>query len=353
MDIDLVKLSLSLLKRWKLYLKTCGTALLIGLIIAFSIPKEYTTTAKLAPEVNDNSKKIGDLGGLAAMAGINLNNTSGSDAISPDLYPDVVQSIPFLIELFPVKVTNKERTLHATLYDYISKHQRETWWSYLLGAPFRGLASLRHLFSEKEEQDSTVNPFYLTGEQHLVINELRSRIVIFVNKKTLVITVNVRMQDPVISATLTQVILEKLQTYITRYRTQKAKQDLKFTEKVYAEARASYYKAQQAYAKFEDSNKNIISASYRTEQERLKNEMTLTFNVYNSLAQQYEQDKLKVQEQTPVYTIIDPATVPLRAASPNKVIILMAFLFLALLGTTAYLILKGEDDNVKDIIKTG
>lgn len=347
MDIDLVKLSLSLLKRWKLYLKTCGTALVIGLIIAFSIPKEYTTTAKLAPEVNDNTKKIGDLGGLAAMAGINLNNTSGSDAISPDLYPDVVQSIPFLIELFPVKVTNKERTLHATLYDYISKHQRETWWSYLLGAPFRGLASLRHLFSEKEEQDNTVNPFYLTGEQHLVINELRSRIVIFVDKKTLVITVNVRMQDPVISATLTQVILEKLQTYITRYRTQKAKQDLKFTEKVYAEARTSYYKAQQAYAKFEDSNKNIISASYRTEQERLKNEMTLTFNVYNSLAQQYEQDKLKVQEQTPVYTIIDPATVPLRATSPNKVIILMAFLFLALLGTTAYIILKGEDGTSK------
>lgn len=347
MDIDLVKLSLSLLKRWKLYLKTCGTALVIGLIIAFSIPKEYTTTAKLAPEVNDNSKKIGDLGGLAAMAGINLNNTSGSDAISPDLYPDVVQSIPFLIELFPVKVTNKERTLHATLYDYISKHQRETWWSYLLGAPFRGLASLRHLFSEKEEKDNTVNPFYLTGEQQQVINELRSRIVIFVDKKTLVITVNVRMQDPVISATLTQVILEKLQTYITRYRTQKAKQDLKFTEKVYAEARTSYYKAQQAYAKFEDSNKNIISASYRTEQERLKNEMTLTFNVYNSLAQQYEQDKLKVQEQTPVYTIIDPATVPLRATSPNKVIILMAFLFLALLGTTAYIILKGEDGTSK------
>lgn len=347
MDIDLVKLSLSLLKRWKLYLKTCGTALVIGLIIAFSIPKEYTTTAKLAPEVNDNSKKIGDLGGLAAMAGINLNNTSGSDAISPDLYPDVVQSIPFLIELFPVKVTNKERTLHATLYDYISKHQRETWWSYLLGAPFRGLASLRHLFSEKEEKDNTVNPFYLTGEQQQVINELRSRIVIFVDKKTLVITVNVRMQDPVISATLTQVILEKLQTYITRYRTQKAKQDLKFTEKVYAEARTSYYKVQQAYAKFEDSNKNIISASYRTEQERLKNEMTLTFNVYNSLAQQYEQDKLKVQEQTPVYTIIDPATVPLRATSPNKVIILMAFLFLALLGTTAYIILKGEDGTSK------
>ena len=129
-------------------------------------------------------------------------------------------------------------------------------------------------------------------------------------------------------------------TYITSYRTQKAKQDLKFTEKVYAEARDAYYKSQQAYAKFEDSNKNIISASYRTEQERLKNEMTLTFNVYNSLAQKYEQDKLKVQEQTPVYTIIDPATVPLKAISPNKVIIMMAFFFMALIATIGYLFIK-------------
>ena len=76
--------------------------------------------------------------------------------------------------------------------------------------------------------------------------------------------------------------------------------------------------------------------------------MTLTFNVYNSLAQKYEQDKLKVQEQTPVYAIIDPATVPLKAISPNKVIIIIAFFFMALIATIGYLfkkiILSGPTD---------
>ena len=115
------------------------------------------------------------------------------------------------------------------------------------------------------------------------------------------------MQDPLISADVAHSIVIKLQTYITHYRTQKAKKDLEFTEKVLKESRSAYYKAQQAYAAFEDGNKNIISASYRTEQERLRNEMTLTFNVYNTLAQKLEQDKLRVQEQTPVYTIIEPA----------------------------------------------
>ena len=148
------------------------------------------------------------------------------------------------------------------------------------------------------------------------------------------------MQDPLISASLTQIVVEKLQGYITNYRTQKAKQDLEFTEKVFGEARESYYKAQRAYAAFEDANKNIISASYRTEQERLKNEMTLTFNVYNTLAQKLEQDKLRVQEQTPVYTVISPATVPLKPASPKKSLILVGFVFLALFGGIGYLFVK-------------
>lgn len=148
------------------------------------------------------------------------------------------------------------------------------------------------------------------------------------------------MQDPLISADVAHSIVIKLQTYITHYRTQKAKKDLEFTEKVLKESRSAYYKAQQAYAAFEDGNKNIISASYRTEQERLRNEMTLTFNVYNTLAQKLEQDKLRVQEQTPVYTIIEPATVPLKASSPKKLLILVAFIFLAFIGGCGYLIIK-------------
>ena len=148
------------------------------------------------------------------------------------------------------------------------------------------------------------------------------------------------MQDPLISANVAQVVLENLQKYMTNYRIHKVKQDMEYTEKVYGEAQEAYYKAQKAYATFEDSNKNIISANYRTEQERLKNEMTLTFNVYNSLAQKLEQDKLRVQEETPVYTIIEPATVPLAVASPKKTFILVVCIFLAILGGCVYVLVK-------------
>ena len=354
-EIDLVELAKRLWGERKFLFKCCGIAIVVGLVVAFSIPKEYSTTVKLAPETSDPSKKMGNLGGLAAMAGINLNSSSGADAISPDLYPDVVQSIPFLLELFPVQVESEKGDYSSTLYAYMNEDQKSAWWSYVVQAPFKLLGVVKDLFSKEEEKNSMeLSSFHLTKEQSDVIEDLQERISASVDKKTLVITVSVQMQDPLISANITQIVLEKLQGYITNYRTQKVKQDLEFTEKVFREARESYYKAQRAYAAFEDANKNIISASYRTEQERLKNEMTLTFNVYNTLAQKLEQDKLRVQEQTPVYTIIQPATVPLKAASPKKPLILIGFVFLAIFGGIGYLFIKDlfkpqEETEVLDI----
>ena len=163
-EIDLIELAQKLWKERKFLLKGCGIAVVVGLIVAFSIPKEYTTTVKLAPETQDAAKKS-SLGGLAAMAGINLNAAAGADAISPDLYPDVVQSTPFLLELFPVEVTDKEKELSTTLYDYMSEHQRKAWWGYIVSAPFKALGAVMSLISGDEEESEGLNPYHLTKDQ--------------------------------------------------------------------------------------------------------------------------------------------------------------------------------------------
>ena len=341
-DIDIIAIARYLWSKRKLLLKSSAIAVFVALIVAFSIPKEYTTTVKLMPETNNPANKMGNLGGLAAIAGVDLGSGTSQDAISPELYPDVVHSTPFLLELFPGQVTNKKKTISVSLFNYLNEYQRDAWWSYIIKAPLKGLSYLIGLLGEQDEKSDKVNPFFLTKEQKAIIKELQSRISVFVDKKTQVVTVSVDMQDPVISAQVTENVVGKLQTYITNYRTQKAKQDLEFTDKVLKEAQAAYYEAQKAYAAFEDGNKNIISASYRTEQERLRNEMTLTFNVYNTLAQKLEQDKLRVQEQTPVYTIIEPATVPLKASAPKKMLILVGFIFITLAGMTGYLLIRDK-----------
>lgn len=340
-EIDLIELAQKIWKERKLICKVCGVAVVVALVVAFSIPKEFQTVVKLAPESTDGSKNLGNLGGLAAMARINLGSATTADAISPDLYPDVVQSTPFILELLPVEVTDLEKNYTVSLFEYMDEHQKRAWWGYIIKAPFDLLGLLRGLVTPEEPpSDGTLNPFFLTQEQEMVIKDLRERIAVSVDKKTYVITASVEMQDPLISAQIAQLVVEKLQNYITDYRTQKAKQDYEFTKQVHEEAKGTYYKAQQVYAAFEDGNKNIISASYRTEKERLKNDMDLAYNIYNTLAQKLEQDRLKVQERTPVYTVIEPATVPLKASSPKKLLILIEFVFLAGVGAVGWILFK-------------
>lgn len=351
-DIDLTRLFERFLACKKKMLIYSLIAAVVGFIISISIPKEYTTTVKLTPEVSEASKRAGNLGGLATLTGIDLNNqASGLDAISPNLYPDVVGSTPFLLELFPVEVNDKEGTFNLSFFDYMLYNQHKPWWNYVVKAPLQLPGILRSLFagkSKKQAEEKGVSEAnYLTGEQSAVIGWLRNRISVSVDKKTSVITVSVEMQDPLVSATITKIVVDKLQDYVTRYRTEKAKQDLEFTEKVLVDARESYYKAQKAYAAFEDANKNIILASYRTEQDRLRNEVALTFNVYNTLAQKLEQNKLRVQEQTPVYTVIEPAYVPLYSSFPKKSIIIIGCVFLTLLFLTGKFLIQEAKNGFK------
>lgn len=342
-EIDLAELARKLWLQRKFIFKACGVGAVIGLIVAFSLPKEYKTEVKLSPE-NSQNNKMGQLGGLAAMAGINLGGAvSSEDALSVELYPDIVQSTPFLLEFIQMPVETQNGKLRTTLYDYLTQHQRTAWWSYITGAPFQLLGWGIGLLSEKppEKDVSEIDPFQLSREQESFIHTLRQAITVEGDKKSGAISGFVVMQDPLVSALVMDSVLTRLQHYITDYRTSKAKHDLVFTEKLYREAKAAYYEAQQAYARYTDENRNVISARSMTEEERLKNEMELAYNVYNQMAQQLEMNRVKVQEQTPVYTVIEPAKVPLRAYKPNKIMIVVGFVFLVFIGSTGWLLVKG------------
>lgn len=344
-EIDLIELAKKIWKERKLVLKSCGWAVLIGLVVGFSIPKEYTANVTLAPETTTGGKSMsGGLSALAGMAGINLGASQTADALSPELYPDVVKSIPFSIELFDIKVTDEDGELNTTVYDYLKEHQKKPWWGYVISAPFKALGWVMKTIKgeEEEAETNTVDPFKLTKDQNEIIKALGERISVQVDKKTSVINISVTMQDPLIAATLTNEVMEKLQDYITEYRTNKARKDLEYTQKLYEESMQSYHEAQQEYAAYMDRNQNVSLRSAQTQQERLRNEMELAFNVYNQTAQQLQVAKAKVQEDTPVYTVVEAASVPLRATKPSKAMILIGFVFLAGVGACGW-ILFGKD----------
>lgn len=344
-EIDLIELAQKVWAGRKLVFKACGVAVLVGLVVAFSIPKEYSTSVTLAPETGAKSGS-GGMGALAAMAGINLGSSSGEDALSPELYPDIVSSTPFLTGLFDVKVVDQKGKLDTTLYDYLDEHQRGPWWGVIISAPFKALGWVVSLFKDEPDVngDAKLDPFKLTQDEAAIADGLSQRISVSVDKKTGVTTLAVTMQDPLISAAITDTVMRCLQTYITDYRTNKARHDLAFTEKLHKEAEGNYYAAQQKYARYSDGNQDIVLQSYRTETERLQNEMSLAYGVYNQMAQQLQMAKAKVQEITPVYTVVQPATVPLKPAKPNKIMILIGFVFLAGVGSVGWILF------VKDLL---
>ena len=345
-EIDLIELAQKVWAERKLVFKACGIAVIVALVVAFSIPKEYATSVTLAPETGGKSVS-GGIGALASMAGISLGASSGEDALSPELYPDIVSSTPFLINLFDVRVKSEEAEVDTTLYAYLKEYQRSPWWSAITSAPFKVLGWTMSLFRDEqpEEGDAKLDPFHLTKEESGIAKALGSRLAVSVDKKTGVTTLTVTMQDALISASLTDTVMHSLQNYITDYRTNKARHDLAYMEKLYDEAKQDYTEAQQKYAQFADANLNISRLVYRAEQERLQNEMNLAYQMYTTVSQQLQMAKAKVQEITPVYTVVQPATVPLRAAKPNKLMILVGFVFLAGVGSVGWILF------VKDFIK--
>lgn len=345
-EIDLIELAQKVWAERKLVFKACGIAALIGLIAAFSIPKEYSTSVTLAPE-SGGSTNSGGMSALAAMAGINLGSSSGKDALSPSLYPDIVASTPFLTDLFDVRVKDQKEKIDTTLFAYMAEYQRSPWWSSIVSAPFKFIGWTISLFksSNGTGEEKQLDPFHLTHRESAIAGALRQRISVSMDKKTGITTLSVMMQDPLISATLTDTVMNRLQSYITDYRTNKARHDLAFTEKLYAEAKENYESVQRKYAEFMDGNQNIILQSVRVEQERLQNEASLAYGVYSQVSQQLQMARAKVQEITPVYTVVQPATVPLSPSKPNKMMILVGFIFLAGMGSVGWILF------VKDLLK--
>lgn len=336
-EIDLLELASKLwAQRKKLAVwSICGAV--IGVIIAFSIPKEYTTTVKLAPETTDAKAGGGGLSALASMAGFG-SISSGVDAVYPQLYPDVVGSVPFTTSLFDVEVETKEDGQKYTVRQFLEEETKAPWWGAVMGAPFKLIGMLRSSDDEEDPEGKKVNNFQLSQDENKLVEAINNRVNASVDQKTNVVTITVNMQDPLVSAILADTVVSRLQEYVTQYRTNKARKDLEYAETLNEEAKTEYYKAQQRYAEYLDSNQGLALQRAQITRDRLENETSLAFNLYNQTAQQVQKAKAKVQETTPVYAIITPATVPVKASSPKKLMILVGFTFLAFVACAAWIL---------------
>ena len=343
-SIDFAKVFQDLLKHKMLYVKVLPIAFVLAAIYALSLPNYYSCTVMLAPESGAGARATSGLAGLASSFGINVGSVdNGADAIGPTLYPDLMNSVDFKTALFEVPVTiegykgNGEADRTMSYYKYLKDEQKSPWWSAAKAAFFNLFASSEPIKEKK------VDPFRLTPEQTAIAGAINRLVVCDIDKKTNVITINVTDQNPVICATLADSVKTRLQAFITDYRTSKVRKDLEYNKKLFNEAKARYEKARDAYAHFADTHREISSQSAQTKEADLQNEMQIQQQIFQQIIAQVQQAEMKVQEETPAFTTLQSATVPVVKAGPKRAQMCLIFLFLAFLGTTAWILHKEGD----------
>ncbi len=336
-EIDWMEILRKIIAIRKTLYKAAGVGLILGIIIALSIPKQYTVTVTLSPEMGGD--KAG--GGLASLASSFLGGGASSnspDALNATLAPDIVASTPFVLELFNTRVQTLDGKLDTTLVAYLDE-QKQPWWGYIKAAPSMAIGAIKSLFTEEADTTSVLNSFQLTEKEYQKVERLRKIITADVDKKTAKTTISVTLQDPKVTAVVADSVVAKLQQYIIDYRIKKAKEDCAYLEQLYKERQQEYYNAQSKYAHYFDSNRNIALQSVRAEQERLQNDMNLAYQVYSQVAQQLQVARAKIQEEKPVFAVVEPATVPLQPSGNSRKVILIGIIFLAVCGTGVWKLL--------------
>jgi len=328
--------------KWKLIALITSMAVIIGVIIALLTPREYRSYSKLLPLNSEAQGLSGSLGSIASLAGVKLGN-SDNGVLDPQIYAEVISSTPFMIELMESEFSFSSLNKRITLEDYAKEHLKKGPTSRIIGIPMQGLALVQSIFSSSKESDNpeeTKNSdldsefVQLSKSRAGLFNGMRQRLSLSISKKNNVISISYDLQDPKAAAQVVAFTVNYLKSYVTEYNTGKEKKRLEFIETQLRLARIAFNERQQKLADFQDSNINLSLASSRTVEQRLQSEYDLAFNVFNTLAQEYEQSKIRVAEVSPVFKTLEPIAIP-NSTSNSKVSIVITFLFIGLFGSIA------------------
>lgn len=341
-EIDLIELVKVIWSKRIFIIKVTSVFAVLGVLIAFTSKVEYEASCKLMPESQEGMKSnFGGLSSLAGLAGIDLGlGTTGS--LTPELYPEIVKSIPFQLDLIHQPVSFEKLDTIISSYYYFKEVERPSLFGWIEEYSFGLPGKIKGLFVDAEKNSSRNKDelIYLTKEDWELIEEYKDRVNVSVSKETGVITISTEMPDPYAAAKVTDILVKKLSEEIANYKTGKARVNLEFIHDRYREVESEYEEKQKILARFTDRNKNITSSLIQIEFQRLQNEMNIAFEVYKGLATQLEQAKIKVKEETPVFTVLEPVKVPVEKSKPKKILIIVLFVIFGIFISTIGVLLS-------------
>lgn len=341
--LDLGKAWYAMKKHRRLYFRLLPLTTIVVMILSLGYPNYYRCKVTLVPEIEtiDSYRNLGTLSSFSRSLGI--HGSRGNDAITPDMYPNLMMTLDFTSSMFDIRIRRDSDDYSISYYEYLRDHQKKNWWCAAMDRFFS-------LFSTKEIKDiEPVNLFRLTREQKGIANIIRKKVVCTIDSKTDIISIDVTDQDPVVAALVADTVRQILQESLTEYRIKKASNYLAYIEKLHHEAKQNYNKACDVYSDFMDSNHDVLLESVKRKQEKLENEMQLYFNNYNHLCEQLLEAKAKVVENTPAFTTLERATIPLEKDGPPRFRIIVFITFFVFVLITIWV--TGKEGVLKSLFR--
>ncbi|MEQ9285449.1 MAG: Wzz/FepE/Etk N-terminal domain-containing protein [Cyclobacteriaceae bacterium] len=346
-EIDLLAILKLFWLNKRLIIRISLIFLFVGLVIGILTSNQYTAKSSFIPQTSDKSSGSGGIGGLAALAGIDLAGMGNNGQIPPSLYPKIVSSISFKKALIksPLKPTGfKNEISYAEYYeDHVKIGLLGIAKKYTIGLPGVILSGLKGVLT-KNDNDKGVSGsedlIRISETEFVHFERIGVQLSVVLDKRAGYVTLRFKMQDPVLAAQMAKNAESLLQKEIMRYKVQNAQEQLTFIEKRYNQKKVEFESMKVELAKFRDRNKNISSELIRSELLNLESEYSFAFNVYSELAKQLEQARFQVSKDTPIFTVIEPVTIPPRKSEPSRVMILFSYSLIGLILSIGFVAAK-------------
>ena len=334
--IDIMALLKDLWNGRKTIIIVTAVFIVLGFVAALTMKREYNVSTVMVPQMNSRSSS--SLSSLASLAGFDLSsmNNSGGD-LSPLIYPQIVNSVPFRKELIYTPLHYEKADTAVSMYTYMKEYAKPTVMGtilkYTIGLPGVIMKAIR---GEKPdmvlpEGDAGNNgepkPVVLTKDEVKLMKAISQSVNLAVDKKEGYLTLSVTGSEPIQTAELALKAQQLLQTEVTRFRTEKAQDNLDYIQARYDEIKKEAESYQAQLATVRDRSQNMTTTRSKIEQERLQSKYNVANSIYGEMAKQLEQAKMQVKRDTPVLTVIQPVTVPTQAANSRaKTLIVWTFL---------------------------
>lgn len=333
-EINWIPIAKTLWKGRKTIFISLLVATVLGVVFAIISPKAFTATTIMVPQMGSKSGMSSSLGGLAALAGINIGMSEGGADLSPLIYPKIVSSVPFKLALMNTPIKFEDQDTLVTLFEYYTNptYSKSSVLGavkkYTIGLPGIIIGALkRKPKSMQLEGDAAKQLILLSEDQYKVYKMLDAMLTLEVEAKQGYLTLTAVMPEALAAAQLAEAAQQLLQRDITDFKIQKAQADLEFIQGRYDEAKAQAEGYQYSFAVKSDQYKNLTSAVPQVEATRIQTKYGIANAVFQELAKQLETAKIQVKKDTPVFTIVEPVTVPSEKSQPNRPMILMMWIF--------------------------